>query len=224
MNFKVIDLVIGLLFLIFSSFLLEGCTKDRVLPELPPPSVGEETVLANWNFNSSNTPEELMTASFAVNSGFLRFYGNSSELDYCNGDNISCFEEVNDGAMLNLLEGDAPGTALRLRNPCSHLDIHVNSSGYADLKLSYACRRTGSGAQTNEILYSTDGVTFGSSSLDDNVFTVTEEFEVISIDLSNVQGINNNPNAVLRIQFSDGNSNSSGNNRLDNMLILAKEI
>ena len=223
MNFKVKDLVI-ILFLVFSSFFLEGCTKDRVLPELPPPSVGEETVLAHWNFNTSNTPEVLMTASFAVNSGFLRFYGNVDELNYCDGANVSCFEEVNDGALLNLLEGDATGTALRLRNPCSHLDIHVNSAGYKDLKLSYACKRTGSGAQTTEILYATDGVTFSSTSLNDNIFTVTEEYELISLDLSTIQVLNNNSSAVIRIQFKDGNSNSSGNNRLDNMLILAKEI
>ena len=123
-----------------------------------------------------------------------------------------------------MLEDEVPGTALRLRNPCSHLDILINSIGYRDLKLSYACKRTGSGAQTSELLYSTDGVTFSSASLEENSFTVIEEYELISLDFSKIQGLNNNSEAIIRIQFKDGNNNSSGNNRLDNIRILAKEL
>jgi hypothetical protein len=218
--------IIVILALVFTLILLwfSSCTKDRALPQLPPPSIGDETVLAHWNFNQTSTPTILMTANFAVNEGFLRYFGNTDELEYCNGGNVSCFEDVNDGTPLNMLETETPGTALRLRNPGTYLDIQINSLGYRDLKISYACKRTGSGAQTNEIEYSTDGVTFSSAGLVDNSFTISEEYEIIELDLSNASGLNNNPEAVIRINFKDGNSNSSGNNRIDNLILLAKEF
>jgi hypothetical protein len=226
MNILIRLRIVVILIFIFTLILMwfASCTKDRELPNLPPPTIGEESVIAHWNFNNSSSPTELMTANFAINSGFLRFFGNAGELDYCNGGNISCFEEVSDGTTVNMLDNETPGAALRLRNPCSHLDIHINSLGYRELKISYACKRTGSGAQTNEIEYSTDGVTFSSVGLSDNSFTITEDYDIIELNLSSIAGLNNNPDAVIRISFKDGNNNGSGNNRLDNLVILAKEI
>lgn len=201
-----------------------ACTKDRVLPDIPPPTVGEMTVIGYWHFNQPSSPIELMTANIAANTGFLRFHGSSGELAYCNGANVSCFEEVSDGTELNMLEGSSAGAALRLRNPCTYLDIEINTQNYRDLKLSYAVKRTGSGAQINEVHYSSDGVTFITAGLSDNEFVITEDYELVSIDLSNAASLNNNASARIRIMFMDGNNNSSGNNRIDNLMITAKAL
>ena len=203
---------------------LIACTKDRILPVVPPPTVGDATVIAYWNFNQSANPVELMTANLSVNGGFLSFYGASNELDYCNGNNVSCFEEVSDGTEMNILEGQSAGTALRLRNPCSHLDIRVSTQNYRDLRLSYAVKRTGSGAQSNEIQYSSDGVTFITLGLMENNFSVTEDYTIVDLDLSSASSLNNNSDAVIRIVFTDGNSNVSGNNRMDNLMLTAKPL
>jgi hypothetical protein len=201
--------------------LLYSCTKDRKLSDIPPPTVGEVTVIAHWNFNNV-TGQEVLNPSSSVNSSYLKFHGNSAELNFCNGGTVSCYEDVADGSLTNLLDGDVLGNALRLRNPCSHLDIHVGTNGYRELHLSYAVKRTGSGAQSNQILYSSDGVTFSAAGLENTSFTITEEYELITVDFKNIPALNNNPTAVIRILFADGNTNSSGNNRMDNLIISAK--
>lgn len=201
-----------------------ACTKDRVLPDVPPPTVGEMTVIGYWHFNQSSSQTELMTANIAANNGFLRYYGSSDELNYCNGANVSCYEGVSDGTELNMLEGSSAGAALRLRNPGDYLDIEINTQNYRDLKLSYAVKRTGSGAQINEVHYSSDGVTFITAGLSDNEFVIAEDYELVSIDLSNAASLNNNASARIRIMFMDGNNNSSGNNRIDNLMITAKAL
>jgi hypothetical protein len=66
--------VLGCIIMILS---LLSCTKDRELPDIPPPTLGEMTVISYWNFNVSSSPVELMTASIAANTGLLRFYGSS---------------------------------------------------------------------------------------------------------------------------------------------------
>jgi hypothetical protein len=104
------------------------------------------------------------------------------------------------------------------------LDIEINTQNYKDLVLSYAIKRTGSGAQINEVQYSSDGVTFISAGLTDNVFVITEDYQLVAVDLSNAASLNNNATARIRIMFMDGNNNSSGNNRMDNLMVTAKAL
>lgn len=205
------------LFLIFGA-----CTKDRVIADIPQDPIevdGDRQVINYWSFNNDEPPTELMMPSFSFTVGQLIYRGNEQQLPYCDGGNQSCWESVNDGTELNAVNGAPAGRALRLRNPASELIIESSTVGFREIELSYAMKRTGSGAQVNAIFYSTDGSNFIFSGVEENVFTITEDYERIIFDVSNIPGLNNNPNVKFKIVFEDGNNNSSGNNRMDNLLI-----
>lgn len=203
--------------------ILHGCTKDRAI-NIPPIMVdGDRTVLAYWDFNNVQQ-EDILLPSVQVNTSFLAYLSASGVLNYCSGANQSCYETTNDFTALNLLEGFQAGTVLRLRNPGDALLLNIDTKDYANIRIDYAARRTGSGAKLNEIFYSVDGTNFLNSGLSEFSFVVEEEWRLITVDLSNIPSVNNNENLRIKIDFADGNNNDSGNNRIDNLLITGQKI
>lgn len=200
-----------------------GCTKDREI-NIPPIMVdGDRTVLAYWHFNNVQQ-EDLLLPAIQINTSFLTYLSASGVLNYCSGANQSCFDTASDFTELNLLEGFQAGTVLRLRNPGDALLLSIDTKEYANIRLDYAVRRTGSGAKLNEIFYSVDGTNFLNSGLSDFSFVVEEDWRLISVDFSNIPSVNNNENLRIKIDFTDGNNNDSGNNRIDNLLITGQKI
>ncbi len=211
--------------IIYFIILLLGfsCTKDRIIPQEPTIIDGELAVINFWDFNTTN-PSDILIPSESVTKGELTYFGNEIQLEYCDGGNQSCWETVNDGTDLNALETTVSGRALRLRNPADELIISSSTAGFYDIETSFAVKRTGSGAQTLHLFYTTDGSNFGYAGLEENVFTVTEDYQLIELDLTNIAAANNNPQFKLKIVFKDGNNNNSGNTRFDNLLITGKSL
>lgn len=100
--------------------------------------------------------------------------------------------------------------------------ISASTLGYKNIQIKYATYRTNSGAQEQQFSYSIDGINFITTDLTPLTYfpNVEPDFAVVTINLSNITGVNNNPNFKFRISFGGSNaSGSSGNNRMDNLTI-----
>ena len=157
-----------------------------------------------WNFNDDTDMNTLITPTL----------GNGS-LEY-NGDT---FDDVN-GSELNARNGDESGSGLRLRNPSGDFIMNIPSTGYENIVLSFAARRSGSGSETFQIDYSIDGSNFIETGISPTIFTLTEDYELFEFDLSAITEINNNINFMVRIRFDEESTTStSGNSRFDNLTL-----
>jgi hypothetical protein len=200
-----------------------SCTKDRQIHRVPLLLDDGQTVIHYWDFNNSSR-DEFLKPSQSLSKSYITFTLNDDSLPFCGGGNQSCWEPVNDGTLFNIQGNASAGNAIRLRNPCSTLEINATTFGFGDITLSYAIKRTGSGAKVHRIQYATDGVQFKEQGLTTNTFDVAEEYTLIQVDFSKIPGCNNNPSLRFRIIFEEGNVNPSGNNRLDNLMIAGKKI
>ncbi len=100
----------------------------------------------------------------------------------------------------------------------------VPTTGAAGISVSWAQRGTSTGFDTRTFEYSTDG---GANWVDVGAFpgssgTLTSTWNTVSIDLSGVTALDNNPDAQFRITYSGGATDSdNGNNRWDNFYVEA---
>ncbi|TVR42418.1 MAG: hypothetical protein EA392_00335 [Cryomorphaceae bacterium] len=210
--------------LVVAILVLSACTKDRLIVEVPVQVPCECNDLPSgvqlihyWSFNDNSPPEAIFTPTYTTSQADMMYYGQSGAFEFCDGATQSCWETVNDGTDINARNGASDGLSLRLRNPGSYLEVTAPTDGYENIILRYATRRTGSGAQAQQIFYAADGSNFINAALQETQYQVTEEWELRQIDFSNVGGANNNPMFKVRIVFADGNENDSGNNRFDNL-------
>jgi hypothetical protein len=110
--------------------------------------------------------------------------------------------------------GVGAGFALRLRNPADSFILHLPTTGYLNVVLSYATTRTKKGAQVQNVYYSTNGSTY---QLFNQTVAVDTVYQVTTLNFSNVAQANNNPNFKVKIEFANGNTGNSGNDRFDNI-------
>jgi PEP-CTERM motif len=160
--------------------------------------------LAVWNFNDSDL-----------------------NVDHGSGTLTSNFNAVNilfaAGTTNNARLGDPAGQALSLQGGTSNanngrnLTFNVSTAGFANIIVSLATQGTSTGFTSNQFQYSLDGINFtdfGSPYTPATAFgTVPLVFSLVSI-----AGLNNNPNAAFRIVFN-GATSSTGNNRIDNIVV-----
>lgn len=154
---------------------------------------------------------------------------NDSDLsaDHGSGTLTSDFNLVNilfaAGTTNNARLGDPAGQALSLQggtgnaNNGRNITFSVGTVGFADIIVSFATQGTSTGFNSNQFQYSLDGLTFvnfGAPYSPALAFGSTP----LVFNLSAISGLNNNPNAAFRIVFG-GASSSTGNNRLDNIVI-----
>jgi len=203
-----------------------SCTKDRLIVEVPVEVPCECNDLPSgvqlmhyWNFNDSDEPENIFAPSYSVSEGSMMYFDADGALDYCDGATVTCWETVNDGTSINIRNNEEEGLALRLRNPGSYLEIQASTVGFENIILRYATRRTGSGAQVQQIFYATDGSNFLNSGIAESELQVNEDWELKQIDFGAIGAVNNNPDLKIRIVFAEGNTNDSGNNRFDNLTL-----
>jgi len=154
---------------------------------------------------------------------------NDSDLlaDHGNGTLTSTFNPLNvlfaAGTTNNARLGDTAGQSLSLQggtgtaNNGRNVTFSVNTIGFANIFVSFATQGTSTGFNSNQFQYSLDGLTFidfGTPFTPATAFGTTP----VIFDLSAITGLNNNPNATFRIVFN-GATSSTGNNRLDNIVV-----
>ncbi|HEU5132732.1 MAG TPA: PEP-CTERM sorting domain-containing protein [Pyrinomonadaceae bacterium] len=160
--------------------------------------------LAIWNFNDSNLNVDHGSGTLTTN---------------INAANISFAA----GTTNNARQGDTAGQGLSLQggtgtsNNGRNITFNVSTLGFSNIVVSFATQGTSTGFNSNQFQYSLDGISFidfGSP------FTPATAFGSVPIvfSLAAIVGLNNNPNAAFRIVFN-GATSSTGNNRIDNIVV-----
>lgn len=166
-----------------------------------------------WHFN--NLPSEDIAGSIPSNSSLVP----GATLTY-SGSGGGYADRVNDNTPLNAELADSVGYALRLRNPSSTRELVMNlpTTGYADIALNYAVKRTTNGAKSQRLYYRTSPDM--EWTLYPAVIDVTEMYQLFIFDFGDIEGVDNNPNFSVRVLFTgEEASGSSGNNRIDNITV-----
>ena len=160
--------------------------------------------LAVWNFNDSDLNVD---------------HGSGTLTSNLNVANILFAAGTTNNARL----GDPAGQALSLQggtgnaNNGRNLTFNVSTVGFANIVVSFATQGTSTGFNSNQFQYSLDGINFidfGSP------YTPATAFGTLPLvfTLTAITGLNNNPNAAFRIVFN-GATTSTGNNRIDNLVV-----
>jgi len=189
--------------------LIWSCTKDRafLLEQIQQPDpIGDFYLLHYWNFNNARDDAALIAPSFSTGSASMTYAG-------------AYFDMFEEGTVLNARVNDIGGTSLRLRNPSGDWVIKFSTSDHANIKISFAVQRSGSGARIHQYEYSLDGVNYSSANIRPTQVSIGTSWQVVSIDFFEAPEINNREVVYLKVRFSDNADNESGNNRIDNLTI-----
>ena len=207
---------IALLCLFFSS-----CVKDRVLSNQI--NLGTRKLIHYWNFNDTTSSATLIAPTYTIGGGSLSF-----DFDTVSGTGGYYDYLTPSPTTLNARNGDPAGALLRVRNPSKDFIINAPTTNYKDIVIQYAlaASSTTSGALTDSVYYSTDGVNYINSGITPVTYNVNADpdYNLYIFDFSSIPAVNNNPNFKFKISFSNGNLNLKGNTRIDNITVDADSI
>ncbi|MEC4004804.1 Ig domain-containing protein [Flavobacterium sp. SUN052] len=194
-----------------------SCTIDREIPAniitIDPTSV----LVHYWNFNSLSGTVTTVNADVSLLPG-------TSSIKY-NGSGAGYMDSFSPGYDINALNNDIAGTGLRARNPSDtrSLLLTVPTTGYKSIIVQFATAKSGSGATTQSYSYTIDGTSYITNDLSTIVFNPTDDplASLVTLDFSQITGVNNNSNFKIKIDFSGTTaSGTSGNNRFDNVSLV----
>ncbi len=170
---------------------------------------GGSVVVANWNFNNYDGSDTPISANGGTSSATA-----SIDLSSFTGD-LGNFG----GSTINALNGDLDGASLSLINQTgngSFIGISgLDFSGLSNAEISFASQGTGTGFNSGQWAYSTDGSSFtdfGADTSSRNSFALAETGTTSGLD-----GIGSG----FLTYTLDGASSSGGNNRIDNLQVTA---
>lgn len=172
------------------------------------------SIVNYWHFNTISGTQDTVHADYN-NGGAFVYY---QKIDP-SGAAIGLMDNVT-GSMVNARSGYEAGQGIRPRNPSFNAELlfGLNSSGFENLKFSYALQRSGSGMLKQVLYISTNGVNFEPFG-DTVLVTETSGFQLVEFDLSSFAAANNNSNLMAKIRFFEQNVASNGNNRFDNVVL-----
>jgi len=181
-----------------------------------------------WNFNDTTTSTTLITPTISLISGdslHFDFTGSpSGYFDYLNPSTDTSYLGT------NARNGDGAGALLRVRNPSLDFIISAPTTNYKNIVVKYDVARTSKGAQTDSVYYTTDGVNYTNAGLSvisyspnadasSNTPPGPANYTTETFDFTSIPAANNNANFKFKIVFSNGNLNTSGNDRFDNITV-----
>ncbi|RUO25479.1 nuclease [Aliidiomarina minuta] len=131
------------------------------------------------------------------------------------------------GSTANAVSGFPAGGSLSIQGATNNTNngvsvvLRVDTREYQDIQVSWAQRGTGTGFDSRQFSWSTDGASYNLVDVDEG--SLGSSWQVQSYDLSSVSAINDNPVVYFRITL-DGASSANGNNRLDNIRVQGVRI
>jgi hypothetical protein len=173
----------------------------------------ERMMLYYWHFN------DLQDGIYNNVNSDTSFFIAGGQLSYP-GPDASYMDKTDDSDSLNCFADFGAGYALRLRNPSKNHEmlVEIPTTGFEEIHFFYSYKRSTNGPRVQAVYY-LSGEDEPQIRLSNNIY-VTEEYEHLRIDLTEIAEANNNPDFRIRIKFGGNNSeNSSGNTRIDNVLI-----
>ena len=186
-------------------FVLFSCTEDREFEtiEILAPADSLFELVHYWNFNDVSN---LIAPNQTSGGAAITYLGDR-------------FDDVDDASLLNVRNNDIEGTGLRLRNPSGDFIIDLPTTGFEDAIVTYAVKRSGSGAQQQTVSYTIDGTTFIQAGLENISYGVTEVYTLRQFDFTNIPEADDNPNFKIKIEFDINADGDSGNSRFDNFTL-----
>jgi DNA repair exonuclease SbcCD nuclease subunit len=114
--------------------------------------------------------------------------------------------------------------AVRTRNPSDSMQFvwTLPTTNYKNIVIKYATQSSsvGSGQHRQNYSYSLDGgLNYTTANLPMAFDSAGLNWGLVTVDLSSITAINNNPNFIFRILYSAPNTGNSGNNRFDNITV-----
>ncbi|TRX40149.1 SdiA-regulated domain-containing protein [Flavobacterium restrictum] len=170
-----------------------------------------QTLLHYWNFNSNASVSAITTPTQTNILGASLTANNSatSLIDFANG-TAQNFDIQN----LNTQNSDVSGTHLRFNNPIGgSLVFALPTTGYENIVVKFATRRSSTGAGNQLWSYSIDGTNYVSFA---TVVPNNGDPALATLDFSAITLAKNNPNFKLKVEFTQGTGGIAGNNRFDN--------
>lgn len=128
------------------------------------------------------------------------------------------------GSTINAISPDASGASLSLVSNAgnnSYIELQLNLADFGDPIITFATRGTSSGYNTGSWSYSVAGGAFTTIS-GVNTATTSTTFALATVDLSAINAVDGQANVRLRCTFS-GATSTTGNNRIDNLLVSATQ-
>lgn len=166
-----------------------------------------------WNFNNNASVTTITTPTQTVGgANLVAIAGGTSTIDFAGGTGQN-FNLLN----LNARNSDVSGTHLRFNDPIGGaLEFTLPTSGYENIVVKFATRRSGSGAGTQSWSYSLDGINYVAFT---TVIPNNGDPALATLDFTGISGANNNANFKLKVEFSQGTGGTVGNNRFDNFTL-----
>jgi hypothetical protein len=186
----------------------------------------EKELIHYWHFN--DLPDGGLTGILADES----LTEEVAVISY-KGESEGYMDKINDGTRINT-RNEIPGeTALRVRNPADTRELLFNlpTTGYEDIVMTFAVKRTTNGTQIQDIYFQTDEEGEWTS-VKENL-QIREKYQLIEIDFTGLSywperdrlwqikdKIDDNPYFKVKILFPHESATStSGNNRFDNVTL-----
>ncbi|TVQ55426.1 MAG: hypothetical protein EA377_03470 [Phycisphaerales bacterium] len=183
-----------------------------------------DVIVAYWNFNSLDIPgtgSNNLPGVDGVPTDIAADFGSGNiSLDNWGG-SVNSFG----GTTLNALFDDVAGNTLSLQGGPdvggngTWIDITFSMTDLQDLVMSFAGRGTGTGFNSNQVSYSTDGMSF--TDLGSPYDSTQASFQLYEFDFGSA--LDDADNVTIRITF-DGATSGPGNNRIDNLQLNAALI
>ena len=177
-----------------------------------------QTLIHYWNFNNNASVATITTPTSTLLSGSMTAISTGTNEDTDTFINFAGGTGQNfNVSNLNARNGDASGTHLRYNLPINgNLQFNLPTTGYEDVVVKFTTRRSGQGAGTQTWSYSTDGTTFTTYQ---TVNPQDTNPQLVTLDFSAVNGVANNPNFKLKVEFAATGGGVGGNNRFDNFTV-----
>lgn len=173
-----------------------------------------QSLVHYWNFNNSADESALLTPTLSLTG--------SASITHISG-SLSAIQATSntgqgfDTANPNARNGDPAASHLRFNDPIGGaLVFTLPTTGYQQIVIRYATRRSGSGAGIQKIEYSVNGVDFDSLTV---VEPANGDPTLQTLDFSGIVAVNDNPDFQIRITFQQGAGGAVGNNRFDNFTL-----
>ncbi len=204
--------------IIIATITFASCIKDRGVTASGPIIVqtGGDSLIHYWNCNASadsTLANNIRIPTKSKVAGATWTYAGAY------------YDTVQPGTNINAVGADSLLTSgngsLRLRNPASGpFTLSLPTTGYKNIVLKFAEERTSKGASTNTVTYTVDGTNYISTAVAAiQTYNVDTVFGLHSFDFSSDAMVNNNPNFKVRISFGPGATNTTGNDRFDNITV-----
>lgn len=171
-----------------------------------------------WHFNELEAPGSGVTV---IDADFNLVDDYIATMTY-NGSGLSDMTENTIGSSLNLQLGETAGKAVQVNNRSDNrsLIFQFNTEPINDVIFEYAVKRSPDGMLNNEVDYSTNGgVTYSQQDLILTTFPIDENYELVSVNLTQIAAANENPDLRVRINFFGNAVQLNGSNIIDNVTL-----